>query len=109
MSEKNAQLYVDKEGFLHREDVEEPEESCTKCSKKPGMITAFAYENALMHKDMDNERSHKSIWIVCGTAIVLTLIFVLAYTLRMNAFIDTINKMTAALVELAGAKGIPAP
>ena len=78
-------------------------------SKKPEMVTAFAYENALMHKDLDNERSHKSIWIVCATAIVLTLIFVLAYTLRMNAFIDTINKMTAAIVELAGAKGIVAP
>ena len=75
-------------------------------NKKPETITAFAYENALMHKDMDNERAHRNTWIVCATAIILTLIFVLAYTLRMNAFIDTINKMTAALVELAGAKGI---
>lgn len=88
---------------------EEQEESCTKCSKKPGMITAFAYENALMHKDFDNERSHKSTWIVCATVIILTLIFVLAYTIRMNAFIDLTKNMTAALVELAGAKGLPAP
>lgn len=109
MSEKNDQLYVDKEGFLHREGEEEQEVSCTKCSKKPGMITAFAYENALMHKDLDNERAQVTNWIICGTVIVLTIIFVLAYTLRMNAFIDTINKMTAAIVELAGAKGIPAP
>ena len=84
---------------------DEQEESCTKCSKKPGLITAFAYENALMH----NERSHKSIWIVCATVIILTLIFVLAYTIRMNAFIDLTKNMTAALVELAGAKGLPAP
>ena len=75
-------------------------------NKKPEVITAFAYESALFHKDLDNERSHKSIWIVCATVIVLTLIFVLAYTLRMNAFLDTINKMTAAIMELAGAKGI---
>ena len=78
-------------------------------SKKPEMITAFAYENALMHKDFDNDRAHKSTWIVCATAVILTLIFVLAYTLRMNAFIETINKMTAAIVELAGAKGITPP
>ena len=77
--------------------------------KKPETVTAFAYENALMHKDFDNARANRTTWIVCGTFVVITLIFVLAYTLRMNAFIDTINKMYAALVELASAKGIPAP
>ena len=85
------------------------QEEAAESGKKPGMVSAFAFESALMQKDMDNERSHKSMWIVCATSIILTLIFVLAYTLRMNAFIDTINKMTAAIVELAGAKGIIAP
>ena len=89
--------------------MNEKQDSQATENKKPEMVTAFAYENALMHKDMDNERTHKSLWIVCGTAIVLTLIFVLAYTMRMNAFIDTINKMTAAIMELAGAKGVISP
>ena len=78
-------------------------------NKKPEMVTAFAYENALMHKDFDNERAHRTTWFVCITFIVITVIFVFAYTIRMNAFIDTINKLTAEIVELAGAKGIISP
>ena len=72
-------------------------------------MTAFAYENALMHKDFDNARANRTTLFVCITAIVMTLIFVFAYTVRMNSFIDTINKMTAAIMELAGAKGITPP
>ena len=78
-------------------------------NKKPETVTAFAYENALMHKDMDNERAHKSNLFVCITVIVLTLIFVTAYTLRMNTFIDLIKEMNAALIKLADAKGFIAP
>lgn len=78
-------------------------------NKKPEMVTAFAYENALMHKDFDNERAHKSTWIVCATVIILTLIFVFAYTVRMNAFIDTINRLTADIIKLAGEKGVITP
>ena len=78
-------------------------------NKKPEMVTAFAYENALMHKDYDNERSHRQTLLVCATVIIITLIFVIAYTFRMNAFIDTIKKLTAEIVELAGAKGIISP
>ena len=78
-------------------------------NKKPEMVTAFAYENALMHKDFDNERANKTTWFVCITFIVITLIFVIAYTLRMNAFIDTINKLTAEIVSIASAKGIISP
>ena len=78
-------------------------------SKKPENITFFAHENAMMHKDMDNERAHKTIAIMCITFILITGIFVFAYTFRMNAFLETINKMTAVIVELAGAKGVIAP
>ena len=78
-------------------------------NKKPEMVTAFAYENALMHKDFDNERAHRTTWFICITFIVITLIFVIAYTLRMNAFIDTINKLTAEIVSIASAKGIISP
>ena len=78
-------------------------------TEKPAQISVFAHENAMMHKDMDNDRAHKTTWFVCITVIVLTLIFVLAYTMRMNAFLETINKMNAAIVELANAKGVISP
>ena len=81
----------------------------SEVNKKPEMVTAFAYENALMHKDFDNARSTKTTWFVCITFIIITLIFVFAYTVRMNAFIETINKLTAEIVELAGAKDIISP
>ena len=76
---------------------------------KPAMISVFEHENALMHKDMDNERAHKTTWFVCATVITIMLIFVIAYTLRMNKFIDLIRDMNAALVQLANAKGVISP
>ena len=78
-------------------------------NKKPEMITAFAYENALMHKDMDNERANRTTLFVCVFAILFALIFVIAYTVRMNTFVELIREMNAAIVDLAGVKGIIAP
>ena len=84
--------------------------SCQKCEKKDqACISFFAHENAMMHKDMDLERSHKSNLVVCMTVIILTLIFVVAYTFRMNSFLDTIKEMNAVILKLANAKGIIAP
>ena len=77
--------------------------------RKPESVSVFAYENALMHKDMDNERANRTTLFVCLFALLFALIFVVAYTIRMNSFVSLIREMNAAIVELAGAKGIPAP
>ena len=83
---------------------------CNTCEKKKSAcISFFAHENAMMHKDADNERAHRTTLFVCITFIIITVIFVAAYTIRMNSFLETINKMNAVIVELAGAKGIIAP
>lgn len=105
MSEKPGDLYVEKEGFVHREG----QENCGSCNKKQACISFLAHENAMMHKDADNERAHKTSWFVCVFALVFALIFVVAYTVRMNTFVDLIKEMNAAIVELAGAKGLFAP
>ena len=85
----------------------EEENKCNTCEKKAEpCISFFAHENAMMHKDMDNERSHKQTLFVCLTCIILTVIFVTAYTLRMNSFINLIKDMNAVIVNLANAKGI---
>ena len=78
-------------------------------AKKPEMITAFAYENALMHKDFDNERANRTTLYVCVFAIVFALTFVVAYTIRMNSFVNLIKEMNAAIVQLASAKGVISP
>jgi len=94
-----------------REDTApEVEDRCNKCSKKDtACISFFAHENAMMHKDTDNERSHRTTLFVCITFIIITLIFVIAYTFRMNSFLDTIKEMNAVIVQLANAKGVISP
>jgi len=83
----------------------EDEDSCNACGKKKkACISFFAHENDMMHKDLDNERSHRQNLFICLTFIIITAIFVFAYTSRMNSFIDLIKEMNAALVELANAK-----
>jgi len=103
--------------FSNVNDMRNPEEykpasgeKCSTCSKKTtACISFFAHENAMMHKDMDNERAHRTTLFVCITFVIITIIFVFAYTVRMNAFLDTIKAMNAAIVELANAKGFISP
>ena len=88
----------------------ETEDECGKCKKKDKRCVSYwEHENAMMHKDFDNERAHKTTWFVCITVLLLTLIFVGAYTFRMNSFLDTIKEMTAVIMQLASAKGIISP
>ena len=92
------------------EEETQEQTKCSVCEKKnEPCISFFAHENSLMHKDMDNERAHRQTLFVCATVIILTMIFVVAYTLRMNTFVDLIKEMNAALIQIANAKGIIAP
>ncbi len=84
---------------------EENLSQCSTCDKKKEACVSFlSHENAMMHKDMDNERSHKTILFCCITFIIITLIFVFAYTIRMNSFIELIKEMNADIVKIANAK-----
>ena len=83
------------------------EESCNSCGKKKACISFLAHENDMMHKDADNERAHRTILFVCATFIIITLIFVFAYTIRMNSFLETIKEMNAVIVSLVSGKPTP--
>ena len=114
---------------------EEPcnENKCETCSKKSSVacISFFTHENAMMHKDLDNERLHETIKlmseqhtkdiermseqhsmdirnILIGFFVVIML-FVVTYTIRTNIWNDTVKYMNAAIVELAHATSNPAP
>lgn len=76
---------------------------------KPEMISFFVHENDMMHKDVDNERAHKTTWVVCATFVMIVIIFVAAYTVRTSIWLDTIAKLNAVIVELAGVKGLLTP
>ncbi len=95
----------EKEGILTEE-----ESKCSTCEKKATpCVSFFAHENAMMHKDVDNERAHRTILFVCITFLLIVIIFVTAYTIRTGIWLDTITKLNSAVVELANAKGIPTP
>ena len=103
------------------EEIRSTEDNCASCNKKSSAcISFFAHENAMMHKDLDNERLHETIkvigekstrtnWNTCITFIVIILLFVVSYTIRTNIWNETVRQMTAAIVELANAKGIAPP
>jgi len=91
-------------------EVNEDKMECTTCKKKNSACISFlAHENAMMHKDTDNERAHRTTLFVCIAFVLIVIIFVAAYTIRTSIWLDTINKLVAEIVELACAKGIPAP
>ena len=93
---------------MDEQDLKEPE-GCSSCGKKSGCISFFAHENAMMHKDVDNERAHRTTLFVCIAFVLIVIIFVTAYTIRTSIWLDTITKLNAAIVELANAKGIITP
>lgn len=83
---------------------------CKTCEKKTEPCISFlAHENAMMHKDTDNERANRTTLFVCITFLLIVVIFVTAYTIRTNIWLDTIKDMNAVIVQLANAKGIISP
>lgn len=83
--------------------------NCSGCSKKTSCISFLAHENAMMHKDTDNERAHRTTMYVCIAFVAVIIIFVTAYTFRTGIWLDTIKQLTADIVEIANAKGIVSP
>lgn len=89
---------------------ENHDNSCQQCAKKgEACISFFAHENAMLHKDTDNERAHRTTLFVCITFILIVVIFVTAYTVRTSIWLDTIKQLNADIVELARAKGVLSP
>lgn len=70
---------------------------------RPGnsKIDFFVHESDMMQKDVDNERLHKTIHGICITFIAIIIIFVTAYTVRTSVWLNTINRMNAAILEMA--------
>ena len=89
--------------------MSEIEKNCGSCSDKKNCVSFLSHENAMMHKDMDNERAHRTTLFVCITFLLIVIIFVTAYTVRTSIWLDTIKQLTADIVKLANAKGIIAP
>ena len=106
------------------------ENKCSACAEKGHTcIPFFVHENAMMHKDMDNERMHetikeiseenqktikeisekyrKTIMTICITFITIIAVFVAAYTIRTNIWLSTITSMNQTITELAKGNTTP--
>ena len=64
-------------------------------------VSAFEHENALMHYGNVNKRSMIMLISVCVTFIMITLIFVIGYTIREKNWLDTLSTFRTTTVGVA--------
>ena len=68
--------------------------------EKERTVSWFQHENALMHYGRVNKRSLVALICVCVTFVLLTTIFVIAYTIREKNWLDTIKTIRPAVTEV---------
>lgn len=66
--------------------------------QKERTVTWFEHENALMHYGRVNKRSMITTICVCITFILVTAIFVVAYTVREKNWLETIANLKTPVV-----------
>ena len=88
------------------ENYELPEEE-----KEPATISIWAHENAMTHKDMDNECMltvvkvmRNIVYALCVALVIVVITLVAYYTSRTAMWNDTITKLTTTLAEVTNAK-----
>ena len=87
------------------------EEKCKSCEERQACIPFFIHENAMQHKDMDNERMAKivkgqRIANIIQSIVILLIVFIFVwfYTSRAQIWSNTISEMKQAIVEVSHAK-----
>lgn len=90
--------------------------NCSNCTEKTACVPFFMHENAMMHKDADNERMAKivkgqRIVNIIQSVIILLIVFVFVwfYTSRAQIWSNTITEMKEAIVEVTNAKNNGSP
>ena len=66
---------------------------------KERTVSAFEHENSLMHYGMVNKRSMIMLISVCVTFVLITLIFVIGYTIRERNWLNTLTRINAEVAE----------
>ena len=62
-------------------------------NKEARTVSAFEHENAIMHYGMVNKRSMIMLISVCVTFVLITLIFVIGYTVREKNWLNTLARI----------------
>lgn len=83
------------------------DDKCNVCEKQQACISFFAHENAMMHKDADNERlaniakGQRTVNLI-QSVIILLVVFCMAmfYTYRTRMWNETIAKQNETIIKL---------
>ena len=85
-------------------------------SENQAMVPFFLHENAMMHKDADNERMLHVVEILRNIVFVLSAVIVIVvttlvayYTSRTAMWNETITQLTTTLAEVSNAKNNTPP
>lgn len=85
-------------------------------AEEQAVVPFFLHENAMMHKDEDNERMLNVVKIMRNIIFVLSAVIVIVvttlvsyYTSRTAMWNDTITQLTATLAEVSNAKNSTPP
>ena len=96
--------------------IEKHEENCSECKEKQACVPFFIHENAMMHKDMDNERMERivkgqRVANIVQSIVILLIVFIMAmfYTNRTAMWNETISKLNQTIVEVTNAKDNTSP
>lgn len=72
------------------------------------MFLFFLHENAMMHKDADNERMksvvqwmRQIVFTLCAVVVIVVVTLVAYYTSRTQMWNDTISKLNTTILELS--------
>ena len=86
-------------------------DECKNCGEKQACVPFFVHENAMMHKDADNERMERivkgqRIANVIQSVVILLIVFIFVwfYTSRAQIWSNTISDMNQTIVEVTHAK-----
>ena len=92
------------------------QEHCKNCENTQACVPFFIHENAMMHKDADNERMAKivrgqRITNIIQTIVILLIVFfmVLFYTDRTRMWNNTISELNHTIVEVTHGKDLGSP
>ena len=70
-------------------------------NEEPRTVSVYEHENALMHYGKVNKRSLIALICVCVTFVIITTIFVIAYTIREKNWLNVLTRMqTPAVTEV---------
>lgn len=86
-------------------------DECKNCGEKQACVPFFVHENAMMHKDADNERMERivkgqRIANIIQSIVILMIVFIFVwfYTSRAQIWSNTISDMNQTIIEVTNAK-----